>query len=122
MKKAIVFLVLLLGVTPFVYADNGEPHGDEYVNVTQNGNHGELPAWRVQNISNTFLKVWFVQPDGYQVTLYMPPNTFQLVGKPESFEEYNCTVPLTPMVRGTTMGPVYSTPLDQIFCSSDTYR
>jgi hypothetical protein len=72
-------------------------------------------CWQVQNNNDVYMTVRFMQPS-YDVTLKLAPHETRLVGQPDSYRTYFCTVG-TPEVKGTFMTePDYATPDDQIEC------
>lgn len=106
--KAVLFLVLLLSVATLAMAQGG-------LSITQNGNSGQSPAWRVQNTNNIYLTVRFVQPS-YAITMYMAPNEVRLVGAAQPYKVFVCSTG-TPTVDGTfSTEPDYSNTPDQVVC------
>jgi hypothetical protein len=108
MKKVVLFLVLLLSMATLAVAQGG-------LSITQNGNSGQSPAWRVQNTNDVYVTVRFVQPS-YAITMYMAPNEVRLVGAAQSYKVFVCSTG-TPTVIGTFSDePDYSNTPDQVSC------
>ena len=110
MKK----LALLSFVLFVVTLAGAQTAGD--VAVTQYGDNGSSPAWKIKNNYNVDATVRFVQPS-FSQTFFMEPGEVQLTGNAESYKIFVCTGTGYPTVAGTdTTEPSYSNTPDQVVC------